>query len=119
MKRIYLALIVLSSILTSCNKEEKDQMPFDALDIKDLKVSSTFDWNAAKTYEIEIIGYANSVLIIKDVDGNVLHQAMITKDEAYKTMIQLPAYHKIVTAEFLGNVYEISLDNSTIQYTLN
>lgn len=119
MKKVFLALIVVSSILSSCNKETKDQSPTDPVDIKDLKVNSNFDWNAAKTYEFEIVGYANSVFIIKDVEGNVLHKAMLHKDVVYKTTLQLPAYYKVVNAEFLGNTYEISLNNSKIQYTLN
>ncbi|GCD78111.1 hypothetical protein JCM31826_15930 [Thermaurantimonas aggregans] len=119
MKKVVLVLIAAGSILSSCNKEEKMQIPTEPVDIKELKVGNHFDWNAAKTYEIEIIGYANSVLKIKDMDGNILHQAMLTKNVGYKTILQLPAHQKTVKAEFLGNSYEISLDNTNIQFTLN
>ncbi|MFN4299690.1 MAG: hypothetical protein ACK4EX_08185 [Thermaurantimonas sp.] len=119
MKKQLLILTIFGSILLGCNKDPVSNNPTGPVDIHEMVVNSTFEWDAAKTYQLDIIGYANSVLLIKDSDGNVIHKAMLTKDESYKTTIQLPAHHKTIRAEFLDNVYEINLDQSTIHFTLN
>lgn len=119
MKDSIFALLAAGIILAGCNKESQEKNLTGPVDIHEMNVNSSFDWNAAKTYSIEITGYANSVLILKDEGGNIIHKALLVKDEAYKTIIQVPAHHKVVTAEFLGNTYEIALKNSSIHYTLN
>lgn len=113
-------LLILSIVLSffSCQKEFQNS-EITAQDIDNLVVNDQFNWNSAKTYSLEITPYASAVLLIKDQDGKTLQKAFVTKNQAFVTQIQLPAFHKNVIVEFLDHTYTIQLTNNKIQYTLN
>jgi len=80
MKKILFALSLLPLFcLTSCVKE-LDDLPQDPnKDLRNIRVSSTFDWSTSKTIDVDITGLPTAVpiystLVISLEDGSILYQ---------------------------------------------
>lgn len=119
MKRIAIILslgIVL--FFASCQKEVSP-IPDPSNSMKEMQVSSGFDWKTTHDVTISLIGYANSTVEIANKNGDLIQKAFLKKDEAYTVKLNLPVSFKSLQLRYMGQVIDAKLEGNVLTYVFN
>jgi hypothetical protein len=120
MKNKLLIVLVFLLINISCKKEKIEPFISNGKNkTSDLIVNYDFNWRTTKEYKINLIGYANSPLLIININGNIIENCMLFKNKTYSTNIVVPTYEKTIILNYMGQIIKIDLSSEEINYTFN
>jgi hypothetical protein len=111
--QILLMGFLTSLIFSSCMK--KDEIATDPVisdNMKDLQVGSSFDWSTTTMHSIKFKAYAQSLVKISTPEGKMLKVGMLSNEKTVELSFNTPSYLKKVNISFLGNDYELELNDS-------
>jgi hypothetical protein len=119
MKRIII-VVPLGIVLffASCQKET-NPIPDPANSIKEMQVSSGFDWKTTHDVTITLIGYANSTVEIANNNGDLIQKAFLKKDETYTVKLNLPVSFKSLQLRYMGQVIDAKIEGNVLTYVFN
>lgn len=112
-------------LLFSCKKDRenteaaKTSAGEQVISIDELNASEDFDWNTTTKQMLKLTGYANSVVVISNSEGQEIHKAMLIKNEPYEVEIIVPRTEKKLTAAYMGQKIEFNVSSNPIEYVFN
>lgn len=109
-------------VSTSCKKENLSnysKVETSTIKTSELKVSNNFDWKTTKNINLNLVGYANSPLLITNSKGDVIEKCMLFKDKNYTTIVTIPTYEKTIYLNYMGQIKSLELNQSEINYIFN
>ena len=87
--------------------------------VKEMQVSSSFDWKTTHDVTITLVGYANSTVEIANANGDLIQKAFLKKDEAYTVKLNLPKANTSIQLRYMGQVINVDLVGTTLTYVFN
>jgi len=119
-----LMLLGLLMLFNSCMKGYDDVIPTTSKNLKDIKVSSSFNWSTSKTVDVNITGLPTetpviSTLIISIEDGGSLYQESHDMSQPKTIQVIVPAIMdqiklKYGTVEYILPIIDNSVDFSFV-----
>lgn len=122
-KPVYLLFLGLLIFLFSCQKEEIDPIVPDSVSLKDIKVSSTFNWSTSKTVNVNITGLPTgspvvSTLVLSLENGNTLFQQSYVMSESKVIQIIIPANEDQIKIRFGNMDYLLPVEGDKVDFSL-
>jgi hypothetical protein len=122
-KPVYLLFLGLLIFLFSCQKEEIDPILPDSVSLKDIKVSSTFNWSTSKTVNVNITGLPTgspvvSTLVLSLENGNTLFQQSYVMSESKVIQIIIPANEDQIKIRFGNMDYLLPVEGDKVDFSL-
>lgn len=122
-KPVYLLFLGLLIFLFSCQKEEIDPIVPDSVSLKDIKVSSTFNWSTSKTVNVNITGLPTSspvvsTLVLSLENGNTLFQQSYVMSESKVIQIIIPANEDQIKIRFGNMDYLLPVEGDKVEFSL-
>jgi hypothetical protein len=118
-KAIYLTLISLVVLFTSCRKDFDNPTPKVPATMEDLKIPADFDWKTIKDIQLTLTGYANSIVEVTSPEGVVYQKSFLTRNEPYIMKLTVPTYERSLRLKYMGQNIELELSSGTIEYIFN
>lgn len=124
MKKLGL-LTLLAALLftTSCHKDFWDQVPTESeQDLKDIKVSSSFDWSTSSTIDVNITGLPTerpvySTLTISLNDGSSLYQGTHEMSKTITIPVVIPANETHLKLKYGTVEYDLPITGKTAAFS--
>jgi hypothetical protein len=123
MKRpVYLLMLGVLIQLYSCQKENNDPKTPVSGNLKDITVSSAFNWSTSKTIDVNITGLPTeypvfSTLVISLNDGSSLYQA--THDMSQNSVIQIivPVVETKVKLKYGSGEFDLPINGNKVEFS--
>lgn len=115
-----MALIIGVFIFESCKKDEvqiPDTKTIKPQNMDELVANPAFDWKTTKNFQFSISGKYNDVVTVKSKSGVIYHKGFMKTGTTYKLNITLPSTETIVQIIYHGQIAEIKLNQTVINYT--
>lgn len=118
MKRLLLAIAVLTIAFSSCRKEfdVKEPEVVTTKTMDDLNIDDSFEWKTTKDVSITLNGATRSAVFINSTQGDNYHKGILFSDAEYTTKITVPAYVDKVKLVYDGGQYEVPIVNNKIEF---
>lgn len=117
-RQVILLFIGITLIITSCQKEAEPIID-PTSSVKEMQVSSSFDWKTTHDVSITLVGYANSTVEIANGNGELIQKAFLKKDEAYTVKLNLPIANTSIQLRYMGQVINVNLEGNALTYVFN
>lgn len=118
-KTIYLSLISLVVLFTSCRKDLNEPKPTTPVTMDELTVPSDFDWKTMTDFQLTITGPANGIISVASSTGSIYQKAFLTSNQAYTMKVTVPTYEKSVRLLYLGQDISLELTGTSMEYIFN
>jgi len=120
MKNKYIILLVLlSTAIASCNKDYNAVEPINEnRTIEDLTISSDFNWQTYKTYEVTLKSSLKSQAEIVSDKDVVYQRVFLIENMPYTFQLTVPTYEKSVRILHLGKYTQLQLDSDNLSINL-
>jgi hypothetical protein len=115
-------LLGLLILFNSCMKGYDDIIPPSTGNLKDIKVSSTFNWSTSKTVDVNITGLPTeipviSTLIISLSDGSSLYQGWHDMSQSRIIKILVPAVIDKIKLKYGTQEYILPLNDNKVDFS--
>jgi hypothetical protein len=116
-------LLGITMTLFSCQKGFDDLIPPSSnSNLKDIKVSSTFNWSTSKTVDVNITGLPTgapviSTLIISLDDGSNIYQGSQNMSQTRAIQIIVPVTENEIKLKFGSMEYRLPINNNKVDFS--
>lgn len=115
-------LLGLMILFNSCMKGYDDIIPPSTGNLKDIKVSSTFNWSTSKTVDVNITGLPTeipviSTLIISLGDGSSLYQGWHNMSQSGIIKIVVPVVADKVKLRYGTTEYILPISDNKVDFS--
>jgi hypothetical protein len=115
------SLIILLSVI-SCTKDQYDFPTPTSGNLKEIKVSSNFDWSTSKPVDINITGLPTivpvySTLSIRDEEGSTLYQGMHEMGKNTVIKVNVPSVTDKLHMQYGTVTYVLQIENGKAEFS--
>lgn len=117
MRKLLLALALVTIIISSCKKDPKgNDIQTEDKTMTELTIDDQFNWKTTNSINVTLTSSSDNTVYIKSEDGDIYLKSFLKSGQKLETKITIPSYENEVVLIFNNQNIKVSVAGNNLEY---